>query len=657
MQQSIYSPSSHTHPTHSTVKTTGSLVNSTVKSPRRQQPQVPRRRSLEKIGRQVRLEEDDKLDSQLPISQQHQQLNATDKSGFKQTTTSATDSIDEHGNRKDSYESYTTSLGDEEDREMEYYEDPNWYSKDQQQQQQWNTNNQWLTQQQQKAAAAGRSLPQQPNKPNYFDQQQVYPQDQFTPQQPQQRPFYDQQFNNKENERPQQQQQTTNFMDLVPQQQQQLALTPTLPQTHQQLSPLAPTKLTNELLSDPQYIDQQQGLDASNNDNKKEQWRQNKNETSVWQTVSEDENYDDHFMEQHLQQQKQKQAFGVLQPALKEEEPLSYYDQNLSTIGSSKQETLDQSSLDLMNQNEKVEMMQDAQQQRQLKLDQEQMNDQFDKREQWKNLPDQSSLWQTAESDDNNLQFDNNTMLDSKQNEQQQQDDSTLSMLGGLTTQQQQQKSMLDNYENVDSIAYDEQAENEKLFDQFDINKQQQKQISQPPSALRNQNLIGFSEPKTVTFSDHVQEESYDIISEGGSTTKSFDQKQIRTDPYTGQPIIDNELSYLEDVQSDQTLNKLTTVNELNEQDSTSDYLGFGEQPQQQKRSSLIDITTDQQLIGQTNTQLIGFTNQELPTQTTEQQSGLIEFAPSNTEGMTASRVKWISAFNKIVAEMQEVSF
>lgn len=615
----IYSPSSshpvNLHPT-STVKTTGSLVNSTlttVRSPRRQQPQVPRRRrSLE---RQVRLDEEDKFE-QSSMSKQHL---GTD-----------TGINDDQTNRKDSYESYTTSLGDEEDQETDFFEDSiqnNWY----QQKDQWNNNNnQFLNQQQQKIAT--RSLPQQPNKSNFYDQQQqqtIYQGQQFNQQQPNQLLIYDQQTQfNKENEQPLQQ---STYMDLGPNEMQQQQLTSqtgqlapaqtTLTQS-QQLSPLIP-KSPNEL-TDPQYIDQQR-LDQSN---KKEQWKQNKNETTFWQTVSEDENYD-LYIEQHLQQQKQKQAFGAIQPV--EEETTSYYDSPTS-----KTSNLDQ-SLDAINQNKNNIEVFDQKNQLSNQLT-NQTNDQYEKREQWKNLPEQCSIWQTAESEDQ--QFETST------NQNNQLQDSSLAMLGGLTTKP------LDTFDN-EPITYDEQAENEKLFDQFDINKQKQQQsaVGQPPSALRNtQNLTGFSEPKTVTFSDQVQEESYDVISDGGSTTKSLEQKQIRTDPYTGQPIIDNsDLSYLDDSHEDDTsLSKQLTSSE-NELSEHSDYLGF-EQPQ--KRLSLLDndqIGTDHQLIG---------LNQEPPNDQhlSEQQSGLIEFAPSNSEGMTPARVRWVSAFNKIVAEMQEVS-
>ena len=252
----------------------------------------------------------------------------------------------------------------------------------------------------------------------------------------------------------------------------------------------------------------------------------------------------------------------------------------------------------------------------------------------------QSSIWQTAESEDTTYESQFSTM------DKGQSGDSSLAMLGGLSTKP------LDTFENEPPIAYDEQAENEKLFDQFDVNKQ--KTAVGPPSALKNQNLIGFSEPKTVTFSDQIQEESYDVISEGESTKG---QKPMRTDPYTGQPIIDNELSYLSDEGQDDSLTKLASGGDLGDQQTdypptdypSTDYLGFEQPPP--KRSSLIESSLDQQLIGvdRAEGQLSG---DQHPS---EQQSGLIEYAPTNTEGMTPGRVRWMSAFNKIVAEMQEV--
>lgn len=683
---SIYSPSSP-HPT-STVKTTGSLVNATVRSPRRQQPQVPRRRSLE---RQVRLEEEDKFDGNTnkfdggridnkydkfeSIAQQQQHLAADYKPNEHL--------IDDQGNRKDSYESYTTSLGDEEDRELEMFEDSQsaWYPKDpqqqnwnNQQQQQQNNNGQWMTNQQQKQPkTAGRTLPLQPNKPNYFEQQppgmqpglqpglqlqqQGLQQAIYSPGQT--RSIYDQPFG-KENEQPPQAFMGPNEMQQLNQQQQlnnqlntnqlnnnqhlnqqQLNQQQQLAPGQTQAQPLSPAKptTTTDLLTDPQYLDldqQQRQLDQSTN--KKEQWRQNKNETTFWQTVSEDETYD-LYMEQHLQQQKQKQAFGVISQPFEPVKEESYYESPTTN------KPADQS----------LDFGQPAQQQQQPTIQQterkpnetENQYDQFDKREQWKSLPDQqSSIWQTAESEDTayDSQFDTMDKMPGQTG------DSSLAMLGGLSTKP------LDVFENEPPIAYDEQAENEKLFDQFDVNKQ--KQAVGPPSALKSQSLIGgFSEPKTVTFSDQIQEESYDVISEGESTKG---QKPVRTDPYTGQPIIDSELNYLSDEGQDDTLNKLASAgsSELGDQQTDyqtneyqpNDYLGF-DQPPAPKRSSLIESTLDQQLIGvdRADVQLSG--DQHL----SEQQSGLIEYAPTNTEGMTPGRVRWMSAFNKIVAEMQEV--
>lgn len=592
----IYSPST-THPT-STVKTTGSLVNTTIiKSPRRQQPQVPpsnnrRRASLE---RQVRLDDENEL-------------------------------VDEQGNRKDSYESYTTSLGDEEDRDLEFYDDSNMqntylYP---------NNNQQWLNQQQPKTStisSGGRTLPQPKKSSNYFDQSsgQVFPQ----------RSFFDQQKDQfKENEQP-------TYLDLTPNEpMSQITSVPTSQQqlTNQtgQLAPIQTINQSNKLGSsipkspilDQQFIDQQRRLSDSNNV-KKEQWRQNKNETTLWQTVSEDENYDDIYMEQHLQQQKQKQAFGVLQPPLIEE--TSVIDQTITP-------------LDIMNQNKKnTDLIIDQQQ-----IDQtnQQQQDQFDKREQWKNLPEQqTTLWKTADSED---KFD--TSID-QQAPSLSIDDDSLAMLGGLqstTVQTSKQQLLEDNFESESNIIYDDQTENEKLFDQFDSNKQKTGSISGPPSALRNQNLIGFQEPKTVTFSDQVQEESYEVISES-STTKGLNEptKQIRTDPYTGQPIIDNDNFFM-----DEQTDKSHQPNDFVEQ--STDYLDFEQQQQQKQSENLIDdhrldtdqlqLTTDQEIVQSSSEHL------------TEQPSNLVEFAPQNTEGLTPARIKWLSAFNKIVSEMQDVS-
>lgn len=613
----IYSPSSP-HPT-STVKTTGRLVS--IRSPRRQQPQVPRRRSLE---RQVRLEEEDKFDQFNTMSAQQQQQQQQQQTHL----TANKDLLDEHGNRKDSYESYTTSLGDEEDRDLEFYEDTMqtaWYPKDQQ----WN--NQWVNQQQQQKTGANRALPQQPTKANnlydqqYNQQQEQFPQNQQQQLQPQQqRPFYDQQYQLKETD----QQQYIDTMNLGPNEMQlnNQQLAPNKQQQKQQqqqlISPqIQKQQIGTDLITDPQSLDQF-------NNNKKEQWRQNKNnknETTVWQTVSEDETYDDSYMEQHLQQQKQKQPFGVVQPII-EEQPYIPYDQQQAA--NKQQQTIADQSLDLMNQNKTNDELNSNLDMNQQQLMDQTKVDQFDKREQWKSLPDQqSSLWQTAESED---QFDLANTTSTSKEQQQDQQDSTLSMLGGI----QQPTDKFDNYDH-ETIVYDEQAENEKLFDQFDVNKQ--KAIGQPPSALRNQNLTGFSEPKTVTFSDQIQEESYEVISEG-STVKN-DQKQIRTDPYTGQQILDSELSYLDDLQNGQ-MNKMQdlTIPELDEQQPTDDFYGM-EEP-------LNKFDNDE---GRFDDQLIGSrenANQDRSLQSMddsmldnlpEHQSSLIQFAPENSESKSFS--------------------
>jgi hypothetical protein len=114
-------------------------------------------------------------------------------------------------------------------------------------------------------------------------------------------------------------------------------------------------------------------------------------------------------------------------------------------------------------------------------------------------------------------------------------------------------------------------------------------EVDEKPSALRDPNAPSqwnSQEPKTVTFSDTIREETYEMLSPAnasGLDSQGYGSNDLHSSGLGG----------------------------LSSQDGS--------------------------LHGET-------------------QSELIQFSPPNTEGMSRSRIRWLSAFNKIVAEMQEVS-
>lgn len=119
-----------------------------------------------------------------------------------------------------------------------------------------------------------------------------------------------------------------------------------------------------------------------------------------------------------------------------------------------------------------------------------------------------------------------------------------------------------------------------------------------PPSALKSESRAQ-SEPKTVTFSDQIQEETFS--SERGST--------IDSSGLGSASIID--------------------INETTELKDSSDISGLPFTPHASNETNFIN----------------------------EPKSAFYEFAPTNTSGMSKARLRWLTAYNKIVSDYDLVSF
>ncbi|XP_025017990.1 uncharacterized protein LOC112539558 [Tetranychus urticae] len=113
-----------------------------------------------------------------------------------------------------------------------------------------------------------------------------------------------------------------------------------------------------------------------------------------------------------------------------------------------------------------------------------------------------------------------------------------------------------------------------------------------PPSALKSESRAQ-SEPKTVTFSDQIQEETFS--SERGST--------IDSSGLGSASIID--------------------INETTELKDSSDISGLPFTPHASNETNFIN----------------------------EPKSAFYEFAPTNTSGMSKARLRWLTAYNKIVSD------
>ncbi|RWS16439.1 protein unc-13 A-like protein [Dinothrombium tinctorium] len=220
---------------------------------------------------------------------------------------------------------------------------------------------------------------------------------------------------------------------------------------------------------------------------------------------------------------------------------------------------------------------------------------QFDKKEQWKNATmSESLIWQTVSEDDHFVDAYQGTMYNSENQQQKEVSPPYFTPAGSID-----QDSGAVSHENYDrQNMLNEAIPNENLH-----GKDMQYQMSfntenvsglypqpPPPSALKSETRT--SEPKTVTFSDQIQETYNAEMNHTMQVPESdFNASAVEMLPV---PAITATAA-----------------------DANSDHFG----------------------------------NQ---IEANETKSALSEFVPNDTAGMSKARIRWISAFNKIVAQINE---